>query len=281
MLIMIARLIFILLLSAAGLRAGTLVQFRTTVGNFDVELYDVDKPLTTKNFLRYVQDGLYTNMIFHRGVASFVIQGGGFFVGNRGTTNASLNYVPTYAPVINEFKSGPFYSNVYGTIAMAKTSDPNSATSQFFLNLTNNVASLDSTNNSGGFTVFGRIISGTNILNLLNARPQNTTIKVVNLDGGVLSELPVLYSANSAALTYNDLIYCDVSLMNVLVAQSNNVRQVSWNSVSNKINYVEFATNYPPVWQALTNKTGNGSTLTINDSATNSSRRFYRVRVTY
>ena len=273
-----ARLIFVLLLSAASVGAGTLVQFRTTVGNFDVELYDVDKPLTTKNFLRYVQDGLYTNMIFHRAVANFVIQGGGF-TADRGTTNTFVYSIPTYAPVTNEFKVGPFHSNVYGTIAMAKTSDPNSATSQFFFNLANNAASLDSTNNSGGFTVFGRIISGTNILNLLNARPQNTTIKVVNLVG-VLSETPVLYST-TGPVNASDLIYCDVSLLNVVVAQSNNVRQVSWNSVSNRINYVEFTTNYPPVWQALTNKTGNGSALTINDSATNSARRFYRVRVTY
>ena len=277
---MIARFLLIFLLSAAGVGAGTLVQFRTTVGDFDVELFDTEKPLTTKNFLRYVQDGLYTNMILHRAVSNFVIQGGGVFVANRGTTNVGWQYIPTYAPISNEFKVGPFRTNAYGTIAMAKTSDPNSATSQFFFNLANNSASLDNTNNSGGFTVFGRIVSGTNILNRFNLRPPNTTIKVLNL-GSVLSEAPVLYSANPNFVTYDDLIYCDVSLLNLLVAQSNNVRQVSWNSVSNKINYVEFTTNYPPVWQSLTNRTGDGSTLTINDSATNSARRFYRVRVTY
>ena len=277
---MIARFLLIFLLSAAGVGAGTLVQFRTTVGDFDVELFDTEKPLTTKNFLRYVQDGLYTNMILHRAVSNFVIQGGGVFVANRGTTNVGWQYIPTYAPLSNEFKVGPFRTNAYGTIAMAKTSDPNSATSQFFFNLANNSASLDNTNNSGGFTVFGRIVSGTNILNRFNLRPPNTTIKVLNL-GSVLSEAPVLYSANPNFVTYDDLIYCDVSLLNLLVAQSNNVRQVSWNSVSNKINYVEFTTNYPPIWQSLTNRTGDGSTLTINDSATNSARRFYRVRVTY
>lgn len=277
---MIVRFLLFLLLSAAGVNAGTLVFFRTTVGNFEVELYDADKPQTTKNFLRYIEDGIYTNMIFHRAVSNFVTQGGGIMVANRGTANEGLAYVPTYAPVTNEFKVGPFHSNVYGTIAMAKTSDPNSATSQFFFNLANNSASLDNTNNSGGFTVFGRVVGPTNILDRLRIRPSNTSIKVLNL-GGVMAEAPVLYAANPAAVTYDDLIYCDISLLDVAVSTVGNARQISWTTVSNKVNYIEYTTNYPPVWQVLTNKAGNGSVMTINDSSTNLPRRFYRVRVTY
>src|SRR5436190_2932632 len=190
-----AVLLFAFLLSAAS-QAGTLVQFRTTVGNFDVELFDADKPVTVQNFIRYVNSGFYTNMIMHRVVTNFVIQGGGFYMANRGMTNAALTYIPTFAPITNEFKVGKFYSNVYGTIAMAKTSDPNSATSSFFFNLTNNAPSLDNTNNSGGFTVFGHVVSGTNSLNAFKIGPTNRIVKQVNL-GAALSESPVRYSATN------------------------------------------------------------------------------------
>src|SRR6266849_2120280 len=115
-------------------RAGTLAQFRTSVGSFDVELYDTDKPITVQNFIRYVTNGLYTNMIMHRVVTNFVVQGGWWAVTNRGTTNWDFYQIPTFPPITNEFKNGKFYSNIYGTVAMAKTSDPNSANSQFFFN---------------------------------------------------------------------------------------------------------------------------------------------------
>src|SRR2546421_5216945 len=186
----------LLLLHPELTRAGTLVQFRTTVGDFDVELYDNDKPVTTRNFLRYITSGLYTNSIMHRVVTNFVIQGGAFDVTNRGTTNFALIYVPTFGPITNEFKVGKFYSNVYGTIAMAKTSDPDSATSQFFFNLANNSGSLDNTNNSGGFSVFGHVVSGTNALNAFRIGPTNHLVKKVNL-GGILTECPVRYTATN------------------------------------------------------------------------------------
>ncbi len=270
----------LLLLSLYSGSAGTLAQFRTTVGEFDVELYDADKPVTVRNFMRYVQGGLYADMIMHRVVTNFVIQGGGIYVGDRGTTNATLYYIPTFAPITNEFKVGKFYSNIYGTIAMAKTSDPNSATSQFFFNLTNNAAALDDTNNSGGFTVFGHVVSGTDILNRFKIGPTNQVVKKVNL-GGVLSELPVLYSADPLNLSYDDLIYVDISLLNVQVAaKSNGSREISWNSVSNQVNYVEFATTLPPMWNLLLNTNGDGSRFTATDASPDK-RRFYRVRVTY
>src|SRR5947209_15456760 len=192
---------FSLLLSSTSLElsAGTLVQFRTTVGNFDVELYDQDKPITVQNFLRYIQAGAYKDGIMHRDVTNFVVQGGGVFVGDRGTTNQALYYISTFPPITNEFGVGKFYSNTYGTIAMAKTSDPNSATCQFFFNLANNAASLDNTNNSGGFTVFGHVVAGTNILNEFKIGPTNHVVKEVNLSSvsPVLSECPVLYSATN------------------------------------------------------------------------------------
>jgi cyclophilin family peptidyl-prolyl cis-trans isomerase len=260
--------------------AGTLVQFRTTVGHFDVELFDADKPVTVSNFLRYIRTGLYTtNLIFHRGVTNFVVQGGGVRVADD--TSPHLEYVPTFLPIPNEFRVGRFISNTYGTIAMAKSSDPDSATSQFFFNLANNSASLDNTNNSGGFTVFGRVLSGTNNLDRLNPGLPDAAIKIVNVDNGVLAELPVLKTANSANLTLNDLIYSEISLFNVQVrSATNGFPEISWNSVAGKTNTVEFATTLPLVWRVLASTNGTGATVRFTDVPT-SANRFYRVRVDY
>jgi cyclophilin family peptidyl-prolyl cis-trans isomerase len=206
------RLIPLLAVTFLGLAsgfAGTIVRFSTAYGNIDFELYDADKPITVQNFLSYVNGGSYTDMFMHRVVTNFVVQGGGFTVTNRGTLNAQHAAVVVSAPITNEFAVGPFYSNVYGTIAMAKTSDPNSATSQFFFNLADNSASLDDTNNSGGFTVFGHMIAGANVLDVFKIGPTNRVIKVSN-QGDPFSELPVRYSARPTRITYDDLIYVDV-----------------------------------------------------------------------
>src|SRR4029453_3450794 len=95
---LVAFVFFTFLVSFAS-QAGTLVQFRTTVGNFDVELFDADKPVTVQNFIHYENSGFYTNMIMHRVVTNFVIQGGAFYLANRGMTNAALTYIPTFAPI--------------------------------------------------------------------------------------------------------------------------------------------------------------------------------------
>jgi peptidyl-prolyl cis-trans isomerase A (cyclophilin A) len=272
--------LLVLLLTVLPGHAGTLAQFRTTIGDFDVELYDAEKPVTVKNFIRYVQEGLYTDMFMHRVVTNFVIQGGGIFVGDRGTTNAALYYIPTFSPITNEFGVGKFYSNTYGTIAMAKTSDPNSATSQFFFNLTNNAAALDNTNNSGGFTVFGRVVSGTNILNRFKLGPTNQVIKKLNL-GGVLSELPVLYAADPAYVSYDDLVYVDISLLQVAVNPvTDGGKEISWNSAAGLTNIVEFTAGFPPAWNTLALTNGTGTRMAVVDAAA-TPRRFYRVRVAY
>src|SRR5437867_7450284 len=131
--LLIVSWLSLLLFGLLSASAGTVLRFYTSVGDFDVELYDSDKPVTVSNFLYYVSSGGYSNMIMHRVVQNFVIQGGGFVVADLGTTNAYLTTnMVTADPITNEFGVGPFYSNVYGTIAMAKRSDPNSATSQFF-----------------------------------------------------------------------------------------------------------------------------------------------------
>jgi cyclophilin family peptidyl-prolyl cis-trans isomerase len=276
----VAIFLSLLLAGQSLVHGGTLAQFRTTVGNFDVELYDNDKPITVQNFIRYITNGLYTNMIMHRIETNFVVQGGWISITNRGTTNWDLVPISTFPTITNEFKVGKFYSNVYGTIAMAKSSDPNSANSQFFFNLTNNSASLDNTNNSGGFTVFGHLVAGTNSLNAFLIGPTNQIVKEVDA-GYPFNELPVLYTATNL-IGDTDLIYVDISLLSVQVSmRTNRVRDISWNSVSNHQNIVEFTTNLPPSWQMLVTTNGNGSRLTVSDSSPSAPGRFYRVRVAY
>ena len=141
--------------------AGPKVEFKTTMGNFVVELDDVKAPKTTTNFLNYVKSGFYNGTIFHRVIDGFMIQGGGF--------TADLVQKPTDAPVVSEANNG-LKNNSY-TIAMARTSDPDSATSQFFINVNNNAA-LDFPNAMGnGYTVFGKVISGTQTIDAIRKIP--------------------------------------------------------------------------------------------------------------
>lgn len=131
---------------------ATIVEFQTSHGNFKVNLYDEGTPKTVENFLNYVTDEDYNNTIVHRVEPNFVMQAGGYYY--DGTP--PIKEIATDSSVINE----PVYSNVRGTIAMAKLSgNPNSATSQWFINLKDNSSSgatLDTQN--GGFTVFGEVI---------------------------------------------------------------------------------------------------------------------------
>lgn len=146
-----------------GVSKATVVMMETTMGNIKIELFDSDAPLTVTNFLNYVQDGDYVNSIIHRNVPGFIIQGGGF---QYDADIDTFNSVPADAPIENEFS----LSNVRGTLAMATvTGDPNSATSQWFFNLTDNGA-LDTQN--GGFTVFGQVLgNGMDIVDAIAALP--------------------------------------------------------------------------------------------------------------
>jgi cyclophilin family peptidyl-prolyl cis-trans isomerase len=132
---------------------NTVVRIETNFGPIDVRLFDDQTPVTVQNFLAYVNSGRYQDSIFHRSVPNFVIQAGGFVFNE--TTN-DIDTIQTDAPIQNEFS--PTRPNKRGTIAMAKTQDPDSATSQFFINLKDN-PSLDDPGNSGGFTIFGEVIN--------------------------------------------------------------------------------------------------------------------------
>ena len=141
------------------------VKFVTNMGEFVVEVYPDKAPKTAENFLQYVRDKHYDGTIFHRVIANFMIQGGGY--------DARYIERPTRAPVMHEglealSKGGP--RNTVGTIAMARTNAPHSATAQFFINVVDN-GFLDPSPQQPGYTVFGKVVSGMDVVNRIRAIP--------------------------------------------------------------------------------------------------------------
>ena len=131
------------------------VVVKTSMGSFTIELYPDKAPVTVKNFLLYVDENFYAGTIFHRVIDGFMIQGGGY--------DEKFEKKPTKAPVENEAHNG--LKNTRGTVAMARTSEPHSATAQFFVNVSDN-AFLDHTAKSSsgwGYTVFGEVTSGMDV----------------------------------------------------------------------------------------------------------------------
>jgi peptidyl-prolyl cis-trans isomerase A (cyclophilin A) len=126
-----------------------IVAFETTMGNFEVEMNKEKAPITVENFVKYVNEGFFDGTIFHRVIPGFMIQGGGHLPDG--------SQKKTRSPIILEAKNG--LRNTVGTIAMARTMDPNSATSQFFINLIDNNF-LDPALGNVGYTVFGTVVSG-------------------------------------------------------------------------------------------------------------------------
>jgi peptidyl-prolyl cis-trans isomerase A (cyclophilin A)/peptidyl-prolyl cis-trans isomerase B (cyclophilin B) len=127
----------------------------TNKGNIDISLDDVKAPVSTANFLRYVEECFYDGLIFHRVVKGFVIQTGGVFT--------DLSEKPTHDPIINEAKNG--LSNVVGTLGMARTNEWNSATSQFYINTASNTG-LD-----GQYAVFGKVTGGMDVVRAIENVP--------------------------------------------------------------------------------------------------------------
>lgn len=155
--------VLLLALAATNVLAATQVEFETNKGNFTVELYPEKAPITVANFLQYVKDGFYESTIFHRVINGFMIQGGGF--------ERDLFQKPTRAPIKNEAANG--LKNNIGTVAMARTQDPNSATAQFFVNLKDN-AFLDYTGpepSKIGYCVFGKVVSGMDVIKKIAVVP--------------------------------------------------------------------------------------------------------------
>jgi cyclophilin family peptidyl-prolyl cis-trans isomerase len=135
-----------------------MIRFHTTHGDFTVELFEKDAPISAENFLRYVDDEHFDGTIFHRIVPGFVIQGGGL--------TAEFQPKKTRDPITNEATNG--LKNERGTLSMARTNEVNSATSQFFVNLSDN-AFLDHTKGQFGYAVFGRVTDGMDVIDKIAA----------------------------------------------------------------------------------------------------------------
>jgi cyclophilin family peptidyl-prolyl cis-trans isomerase len=140
------------------------VLIKTNLGDMTVELYPDKSPKSVENFLTYANAGFYDGTIFHRVIDNFMIQGGGF--------TRELRQKPTRPAIANEAKNG--LSNTRGTLAMARTGDPNSATAQFFINVVDNPR-LDFTSEANGatwgYTVFGKVVSGLDVVDKIKAVP--------------------------------------------------------------------------------------------------------------
>ena len=136
-----------------------MIRFTTNMGVFDVELNEAAAPKTCENFLSYVRSGFYNGTIFHRVISGFMIQGGGFEPG--------LKQKRTKAPIENEANNG--LKNDKYTIAMARTNEPHSATSQFFINVADNdfLNHTSPTSRGWGYAVFGKVVSGTDVIDAI------------------------------------------------------------------------------------------------------------------
>lgn len=154
------------LISLSAFAANPQVKIETNKGDIVVELYQDKAPGTVANFLQYIDDGFYNDTVFHRVIKNFMIQGGGF--------DQQFSKKTTLAAIKNEATNG--VSNSRGTIAMARTGEPHSATAQFFINTVNNT-SLDHREKSPrgwGYTVFGTVIKGLDVVDIIGTTATGT-----------------------------------------------------------------------------------------------------------
>jgi cyclophilin family peptidyl-prolyl cis-trans isomerase len=135
-----------------------MIEFKTSKGTFKVQLFDKQAPVSVENFLRYVDEGFFDGTVFHRVIAGFMVQGGGL--------TADMKDKKGHEPIKNEATNG--LKNKRGTLAMARTNDINSATSQFFINLADNEF-LDNKPGNYGYAVFGRVDSGMEVVDAIAA----------------------------------------------------------------------------------------------------------------
>jgi cyclophilin family peptidyl-prolyl cis-trans isomerase len=283
------RIVLLMVLFAAvavELRAATIATFTLPrIGSFEVELFD-DKPVTVSNFLKYASSGRFENQIIHRWVPGFVIQGGGYRVNTSNPQQYELESVQIFGTITNETRVGTFRSNTFGTIAMARLgNDTNSASSQWFINLDDDNgrpaaeggANLD--NASGGYAVFGRVISNTNLLNLFVPPPPVNGIFIRD-DIIPFSPMAVL---TTNELMWNDLVYVDLSFRREMNLQATRnirgIRQIAWSSVAGVTNAVDYSANLTN-WVNVTNVIGTGAQMQVTDSSSDA-QRFYRVKLVY
>ncbi len=159
------RKLFAMLLCAAlalpALAKNPRVELKTDLGVIQIELFAKEAPVTVENFLTYTNSGFYNGIIFHRIVPGFVVQGGGF--------TFDFQKKETQDPIVNESANG--LQNLRGTLSMARTNDPDSATSQFFINLVDNTR-LDAQEDKPGYAVFGRVVEGMDVVEKMVEQPR-------------------------------------------------------------------------------------------------------------
>ncbi len=183
----ITTILTITLISASAWadgKANPKVTMETTLGKIVLELDAEKAPISTENFLRYAKDGFYNGTVFHRVMPNFMIQGGGMDKDLNKKTEGM------YSPIKNEWQNG--LKNVRGTISMARMSAPDSATSQFFINVVDN-ASLDVPRGGAAYAVFGKVIEGMDVVDKIRHTPTESNPKYPG--GKVVPVTPVIIKA--------------------------------------------------------------------------------------
>ena len=160
--------------------ANPKVLMKTTDGDITIELFADKSPITVENFLRYVDEGHFDGTVFHRVIPNFMIQGGGF--------TAELEEKPTHEPIVNESRNK--LHNTRGTLAMARTSDPDSAAAQFFINQRSNLR-LDWSPGKDGYTVFGEVTDGMQVVDIIALSDTGAAQAMTTRGPSVFQDVPV------------------------------------------------------------------------------------------
>lgn len=165
---------------ASAEEANPKVMMKTTDGDITIELFADKSPITVGNFLRYADEGHFDGTIFHRVIPNFMIQGGGF--------TAELEEKPTHEPIVNESRNK--LHNTRGTLAMARTSDPDSAAAQFFINQRSNLR-LDWSPGKDGYTVFGEVTDGMQVVDIIALSDTGAAQAMTTRGPSVFQDVPV------------------------------------------------------------------------------------------
>ena len=274
----VAALIFV----SASIQAGILARFHMNadLGTIDVELFDKERPITVSNFVAYVKAGKWHDTQIQRWDDNFVIQGGQYVLPHHPqlmtpfTGGGDRSRIVPFPSIPFEGHLGTWINNSFGTIAMARTADTNSATADWFFNLANNTF-LDT---PPGYTVFGRTVRGTNTLNKFNAPAPSAKLYTVTDPSLPAGSFVPIYSLDG---TNGFWVNVDITLLTAQIRQAGALNEISWNSVEGVQNVVEFTNVLPPVWQTVQSVAGTGAQMTISDNPGADKFRHYRVRVVY
>jgi len=177
---MMAMMLMVTISSRSEDAQNPKVLIQTTDGDITIELFADKSPITVENFLRYVDEGHYDGTVFHRVIPNFMIQGGGF--------TAALEEKATHEPIVNESRNK--LHNTRGTLAMARTSDPDSATAQFFINQRSNLR-LDWSPGNDGYTVFGEVIEGMQVVDIIALSDTGPAQAMTTRGPSVFQDVPV------------------------------------------------------------------------------------------